>query len=170
MEVFFPKYYYSFRCIAGDCPDSCCKEWAVDVDPEAAAQYRALEGALGDRLRQVLADTEDGTVMTIEDGRCPMWQQDGLCRIQSQLGEAWLCHTCRQFPRLRHDYGDFVELGLEQALAYLHRETLSLPQAPMGHLLLTYEGTPLGFAKNVGNRANNLYPAEWRLRKNPMEL
>lgn len=70
------------------------------------------------------------------------------------------------------DKGAFpvVELGLEQALAYLHRETLSLPQAPMGHLLLTYEGTPLGFAKNVGNRANNLYPAEWRIRKNPMEL
>ncbi len=63
-----------------------------------------------------------------------------------------------------------VELEREQALAYLHREALSLAQAPVGYILLTYKGAPIGFAKNVGNRANNLYPAEWRIRKNPVEL
>lgn len=63
-----------------------------------------------------------------------------------------------------------VDVEREQALAYLHRETLSLPNASIGYLLLTYKGVPIGFVKNVGNRANNLYPAEWRIRKNPMEL
>ena len=63
-----------------------------------------------------------------------------------------------------------VELEREQALAYLHREALAFDQAPVGYLLLTYKGTPIGFAKNIGNRANNLYPAEWRIRKNPIEL
>ena len=63
-----------------------------------------------------------------------------------------------------------VELEREQALAYLHREALAFAQHPMGYLLLTYKGSPIGFAKNVGNRANNLYPAEWRIRKNPVEL
>lgn len=113
MELFFPKYYKDFQCIAAACPDSCCKEWTVDVDPEAAAMYRSLPGDLGDRLRCVLKDTEDGTIMEIENNRCPMWRQDGLCRIQAELGHDALCKTCRDFPRLRHDYGDFVELGLE---------------------------------------------------------
>ncbi len=113
MEVFYPGYYKDFVCIAGACPDSCCKEWSVDVDDDAAAFYRNLPGALGDRLRQVLQDTEDGTIMVIEDGRCPMWRQDGLCRIQAELGHDALCKTCREFPRLTHDYGDFLELGLE---------------------------------------------------------
>ena len=113
MQISFPEYYKNFRCIASDCPDSCCKEWTVDVDDESAALYRSLSGALGDRLRQVLQDTDDGIVMTISDGRCPMWQEDGLCRIQAELGHDALCQTCRDFPRLRHDYGDFVELGLE---------------------------------------------------------
>ena len=63
-----------------------------------------------------------------------------------------------------------VELEREQALAYLHREALTFEQAPVGYLLLTYKGMPIGFAKNIGNRANNLYPAEWRIRKNPVEL
>lgn len=128
MEIFYPKYYYRFSCIAAACPDSCCKEWSVDVDPEAAAFYRRLPGALGDRLREVLQDADDGTVMTIENGRCPMWQQDGLCQIQAELGHDALCKTCREFPRLRHDYGSFVEYGLE----------LSCPEA--ARLILNEEG------------------------------
>ena len=113
MNIYYPQYYTQFQCIASACPDSCCHEWEVDVDPQAAAFYRTLPGDLGDRLRAVLRDTEDGTCMTIENGCCPMWRQDGLCRIQAQLGHDALCHTCRTFPRLRHDYGDFAELGLE---------------------------------------------------------
>ena len=113
MKVFMPKYYKDFQCIASACPDSCCNEWTVDIDPQSAAFYKTLEGALGDRLRQILHDEEDVTVMTIIDGRCPMWRQDGLCQIQAELGHGALCKTCQEFPRLRHDYEDFVELGLE---------------------------------------------------------
>ena len=113
MNITKPGYYDAFRCIAAACPDSCCKEWDVQVDAASAAYYRQLPGELGDRLRQVLRQEDGETVMTIVDGRCPMWRGDGLCRIQAELGEQALCHVCREFPRLRHDYGDFVELGLE---------------------------------------------------------
>ena len=131
MEVFYPAYYHEFRCLAGKCPDSCCKEWTVDVDPDAAARYRALPGDLGGRLRSVLKDTEDGTIMEIEDGRCPMWRMDGLCRIQAELGHDALCKTCREFPRLRHDYGDFVELGLELSCPEAARLILTSDQQGM---------------------------------------
>ena len=113
MNITKPGYYDAFRCIAAACPDSCCKEWDVQVDAASAAFYRQLPGELGDRLRQVLRQEDGETVMTIVDGRCPMWRGDGLCRIQAELGEQALCRVCREFPRLRHDYGDFVELGLE---------------------------------------------------------
>lgn len=129
MKVFMPPYYRDFQCIAAACTDSCCKEWAVDVDPDAAAYYRALPGALGDQLREVLKDEDGSTVMTITDGRCPMWRQDGLCRIQAELGHDALCKTCREFPRLRHDYGDFVELGLELSCPEAARMILSAETA-----------------------------------------
>ena len=61
------------------------------------------------------------------------------------------------FPRVDVSYAD--------ALAYLRKEALTLPpDVPRGYILLTFRGVPLGFAKNVGNRANNLYPSEWRIR------
>lgn len=114
MEIIKPSYYDTFCCLAADCPDSCCKEWAVQVDDDTAAVYRTLQGPIGDQLRSVMAKEDSDTILTLTpDGRCPMWRNDGLCRIQAQLGESFLCHTCKQFPRLRHDYGDFVELGLE---------------------------------------------------------
>ena len=129
MNVFYPQYYHQFSCIASACPDSCCKEWEVDLDDATAAYYRSLPGDLGNTLRLVLKDTEDGTAMIIQDGRCPMWRQDGLCRIQAELGHDALCKTCREFPRLRHDYGSFVELGLELSCPEAARLILSQPFA-----------------------------------------
>ena len=51
MQIRYPKAYKSFRCIASDCPDSCCKEWEVLVDPQTAAVYRSMQGPLGEDLR-----------------------------------------------------------------------------------------------------------------------
>ena len=57
------------------------------------------------------------------------------------------------------------EISYEQAIAYLRKEAIVLSgSAPRGYVLLTYKNIPLGFVKNIGNRANNLYPQEWRIR------
>lgn len=66
-----------------------------------------------------------------------------------------------------------VELSYEQAISYLRKEAVVLEDVTSrGYVLLTYQGVPLGFAKNIGNRANNLYPQEWRIRSGylPEEL
>lgn len=63
--------------------------------------------------------------------------------------------------------GDFprAELSPDEALRYLHREVLKLPgNTPRGFVLVTYQGHPLGFVKNLGDRANNLYPKPWAIR------
>ena len=126
-----PYYFDDFRCIAGACPDSCCKEWEVQVDAQAAEYYRSLSGPLGDRLREVLREEDGENLMTIIDGRCPMWRQDGLCRIQAELGEEALCKTCREFPRLTHDFGDFVEYGLELSCPEAARFILEAHPEPL---------------------------------------
>ena len=63
--------------------------------------------------------------------------------------------------------GDFpqVELPYSEALKYLRGEALTLPSdTPRGFVTVTYKGFPLGPAKNIGNRANNLYPKPWRIK------
>ena len=115
MKLIKPSYYDAFRCIAGACPDSCCHQWQIQVDAVSADKYRHLSGPLGDALRTAMVTRYGETVMRNVKNRCPMWREDGLCRIQAELGEEALCDVCRDFPRLRQDYGDFVELGLEMS-------------------------------------------------------
>ena len=58
-----------------------------------------------------------------------------------------------------------VEIDYKNAIAYLRKEAITLDNnAPKGIVLLTYKKHPIGFAKNIGNRANNLYPQEWRIK------
>lgn len=57
------------------------------------------------------------------------------------------------------------EVDGQVALDYLRRLAFVLPaDAPSGYLILTFQQHPLGFVKNLGNRCNNLYPQEWRIR------
>lgn len=59
-----------------------------------------------------------------------------------------------------------AELEYDEAISYLRKEAITLAEdKPRGYVLVTYKGLPLGFVKNIGNRANNLYPSEWRIRK-----
>ena len=131
MLITKPSYFDSFRCIASACPDSCCKEWDVQVDGVSAEFYRNLPGSLGDRLREVLYEEDGETYMAINpDRRCPMWRDDGLCRIQAEQGEEAMCKTSREFPRLTHNYGDFIERGLELSCPEAARIILSAPVLP----------------------------------------
>ena len=66
---------------------------------------------------------------------------------------------------LPKDKYPFAELSKEDALKYLHHEAIVLDaDVPKGFVIVTYQGHPLGFVKNIGNRANNLYPQEWKIR------
>ena len=70
---------------------------------------------------------------------------------------------CIQPPSL----GEGLEVGISyfDALRYLRGEALVLPpDTPRGIVTVTYRGVPLGPAKNIGPRANNLYPKPWRIK------
>ena len=75
---------------------------------------------------------------------------------------AWAMQTT--YPR-----GEYPEVEVDRhtALQYLHRDAVVLPDdTPRGYVLLTFGDTPLGFVKNLGNRANNLYPKHLRILQN----
>ena len=64
-----------------------------------------------------------------------------------------------------HIDGPQVELTYQQAIAYLRHEALVLPEeTPRGLVNVAFQGFPLGPAKNIGTRANNLYPKEWKIK------
>lgn len=59
-----------------------------------------------------------------------------------------------------------VEVNKETALSYLKGESIKLAEeTPRGLVTITYKGLDLGPAKNIGTRANNLYPKNRRILK-----
>ena len=58
-----------------------------------------------------------------------------------------------------------VEVDYQTAISFLRGEALHLPDdTPRSTVLILYAGHPLGFVKNIGNRANNLLPAGLRIK------
>ncbi len=57
-----------------------------------------------------------------------------------------------------------TDVDYNTALKFLKTEALYLPDAEQGFLLITYQNVPLGWVKNLGNRCNNNYPSNWRIR------
>ena len=139
-----------------------CREWLHDVPTPLSALtpfawqvdgslVRAWPQALAGQIEQLsrqLRVLHAGVVVAELKGRDAVPAQS-LAFSQALRREA--------FPQ--------VALTYAEALAYLRKESLQLStDVPRGYVLLTFRGVPLGFAKNIGNRANNLYPAEWRIR------
>lgn len=80
-------------------------------------------------------------------------------------------HELAMSTALNTDAFPSCELGYTDVLHYLRREAIVLPsKMPRGFVLVTWRGLPLGFVKNIGNRANNLYPQEWRIRSSHLPV
>ena len=106
--------------------------------------WSALYDCLKDRLRILHAGVELGELKGKD------WQPHHSLAMSTALDR-------EAFPE--------AELTYEQAIAYLRKEAVTLDASvPKGYVLLTYRRVPLGFGKNIGNRVNNLYPNEWRIR------
>jgi lysine-N-methylase len=100
------------------------------VDQQTYEKYRQLPpGPLRSLIDVTVIgpapDTEAPPVATfakiqMSDGnRCPMLLQNGLCRIQSEVGESFLSHVCATYPRTLH----FIDRVPEKSLS------LSCPEA-----------------------------------------
>jgi 16S rRNA C967 or C1407 C5-methylase (RsmB/RsmF family)/NOL1/NOP2/fmu family ribosome biogenesis protein len=63
-----------------------------------------------------------------------------------------------------------IDLDLRDALLFQKKDEIRINSAAKGWLLVQYQGVPLGFVKNLGNRANNYFPKEWRIRMALPEL
>ena len=131
MKIYTPSYYARFRCLAGNCRDTCCRGWEIDIDPDSYARYLAQPGEIGDRLRAAIdpRGTPHFHLVGAEE-RCPFLNAQNLCDLYAELGRESLCQICARHPRYIEQYGDFAEMGVGLACEAAARLVL-LTRAPM---------------------------------------
>ncbi len=130
MRMLYPSMFTGFSCLAGKCPLTCCELWSVDIDEQAMNRYRLLPL----KERTVVLDhlVKEGDAYSFEvtkGGRCWFLDADGLCRMQRQYGEEMLCETCRHFPRLSWNSGDYLQFSMDLACPLASEMAYSRPFA-----------------------------------------
>jgi 16S rRNA C967 or C1407 C5-methylase (RsmB/RsmF family) len=138
--------------------------------------YTQGEGLFMAVLRKPGKDTDNGTPADTKRTRelinkklrpiyngIPAPTQKGKDLIPAQA--AALSPSFLTAMRQQHREYPMAEVNYQQAMQYLRHEAITLPaDTPRGIVLICFQYAPLGFAKNIGNRANNLYPQEWKIK------
>lgn len=110
-----PRYFKDFRCIGSDCQDNCCYGWVISWEkPEVEKLINAekISSELKQLVEKCFVPDEKSPdrykVQFDERDKCPCVTDDGLCRIQKELGAEYLSKTCMNYPRNNIITGDVI--------------------------------------------------------------
>lgn len=118
----YPKYLKEFKCIGGECEDSCCIGWDIDIDKTTFRQYYKVQDKEMKKMFQKNVhnneycqspDVDYGKVKLKGDKRCPFLDEDNYCIIYSNLGEEYLSNVCTSFPRILNKIDGYYEMSLD---------------------------------------------------------
>lgn len=113
MKIRVPSYFNEFKCIAEKCEDTCCAGWGIVIDNGTNSIYEKVDNEFGKVLRsKIIRDSDGDTVFLLNNGNCSFLNENKLCDIYSNLGEDYLCHTCKEFPRYTEEFLDLKEIGI----------------------------------------------------------
>lgn len=73
-------------------------------------------------------------------------------------------HALAMSTDLRRENFKTLSVSYDEAIRYLRRDPLTLPETDKGYHLIVFEDVALGWVNSLGNRFNNMYPVEWRIR------
>lgn len=116
-----PVYMKSFQCLGGDCIDTCCQHWDINLD---RYHYQEMEKRLVGHSEQAgnfqqhvklhgqgqSSDRNFAYIELNESGYCPFLKKDGLCDIHAEFGITPLSDVCAFFPRVITSINDTLEL------------------------------------------------------------
>jgi len=121
VKIIIPSYVLDFKCIGGDCEDSCCIGWDIDIDKLTFRKYFRTKNIEMKKefAKYVYAneacDSEDvdyGRVRIKENKWCPFLNDKKLCNIYTNLGEEYLSNVCSSYPRIYNVLDNIFEMSL----------------------------------------------------------
>ena len=106
-----PKYVGNFQCDGSKCNAKCCGKWRIDIDMETYKKYQRIKNPA--MRKKILSSIQPSTIQTgfqiklNNKGVCPLLCEDNLCYIQRNMGEGALSQTCKVYPRMVQQIGNY---------------------------------------------------------------
>ena len=112
-EIFIlqPKYVEDFQCDGSKCNAKCCGKWRIDIDMETYQKYQRIKNPV--MRKKILSSIQPSTIQTgfqiklNNKAVCPLLCEDNLCYIQRNMGEGALSQTCKVYPRMVQQIGNY---------------------------------------------------------------
>ena len=178
----YPSYFEEFKCIGGECSDSCCIGWNIDIDKITFRKYfkvqdqemkKMFQKNVQNNERCSSEDVDYGIVKLKKDKRCPFLDEKNYCVIHSNLGEDYLSNVCTCFPRVTNKIDETYEMSLDVAcpeaarLILLREEGINFidKEEPLGKHIISaqidtklkaVQKTPLKYFKEVRDFCINI--------------
>lgn len=178
----YPSYFEEFKCIGGECSDSCCIGWNIDIDKITFRKYfkvqdqemkKMFQKNVQNNERCSSEDVDYGIVKLKKDKRCPFLDEKNYCVIHSNLGEDYLSNVCTCFPRVTNKIDETYEMSLDIAcpeaarLILLREEGINFigKEEPLGKHIISaqidtklkaVQKTPLKYFKEVRDFCINI--------------
>ena len=135
----------------------------IDIQPEWHITGSQLEGFAGPVYRFIPGITRSEGLFMAVLHKAPAQNENERRGKKHEIRKPALNMLASTADRPTSDVK--VELDYQQAISYLRHEALRLPDdTPLGLVEVCFQGHPLGLVKNIGSRANNLYPKEWKIK------
>lgn len=132
-----PKYYKNFACIGNDCPQNCCFGWNIDWTKDEVEKLKSAN--CSDDFKELINRTfipKEGMesyayiVEFGETGYCPLQDENGLCRVQKELGVDYMSKICMIYPRsefkARHFVSSYCHLSCIHVIDMLLNDSHSM--------------------------------------------
>lgn len=123
MRYTVPDYYKKFKCLASDCPATCCAGWQIMIDDKSLKKYASCPGIFGNRLVNSINWEEERFKQY--HSRCAFLNEQNLCDIHLEKGSDFLCRTCRRYPKHVEVYENEREISLSLSCPMVARLLLA---------------------------------------------
>ena len=130
MKVLKNELFDEFKCLAGDCPQTCCYGWRIIVDKETKNRMLNKNGIWGKSFRLCLSGP-DKNYFNYDSGSCLFHGLGGLCNIQKKLGCEYMPEICRKYPREIRSYGSFGTKHLDLSCIHVSQMLIERPNRPV---------------------------------------
>ena len=106
-----PKYVADFQCDGSKCNAKCCGKWRIDIDMDTYKKYQRIKNPA--MRKKILSSIQPSTIQTgfqiklNDKAVCPLLCEDNLCYIQRNMGEGALSQTCKVYPRMVQQIGNY---------------------------------------------------------------
>ena len=132
---------FNFGCKMSECPDNCCRNttWSITVDENSMELYKKMDDNLGKHILECIEEVPEfgHRFKQFDHGHCPLLTDEGLCLIHRDLGESYLCNTCKTYPRIWEGLNNTIDHWLSLSCPNVVRTVL------YGQRKITYFESPV---------------------------